>query len=174
MHAKDWHLHIAMIAQIAQVARATDIIRCGLNWKMTSSVWTKREVLDGTRTRNLPLRRRMPYPLGHEDNTTLPTHKTHKITNNNTNNTQHTNKYEYIISRIHYILHTPTYTVHRYKHILTNTQTNTFQALTDINQSPFYINQQTPNINQTQKHKTSIQNVIVSTRVRKSQVLNQQ
>src|SRR6218665_1727460 len=35
----------------------------------------KREVFDGTRTRNLPLRRRMPYPLGHED--TIAHHTPH-------------------------------------------------------------------------------------------------
>lgn len=29
----------------------------------------QKRVFDGTRTRNLPLRRRMPYPLGHEDST---------------------------------------------------------------------------------------------------------
>lgn len=35
------------------------------------------KVLDGTRTRNLPLRRRMPYPLGHEDTMLLsPPHFT--------------------------------------------------------------------------------------------------
>ncbi len=50
----------------------------------------KREVLDGTRTRNLPLRRRMPYPLGHEDiiTTYCPTHN-HKQTSTNTTNTTH-------------------------------------------------------------------------------------
>ena len=45
-----------------------------------SEAASKEKVLDGTRTRNLPLRRRMPYPLGHEDTTTALTHNTHKIT----------------------------------------------------------------------------------------------
>ena len=47
----------------------------------------KREVSDGTRTRNLPLRRRMPYPLGHGDasdnNTSSHSHNFGKNTTTN-------------------------------------------------------------------------------------------
>ena len=65
----------------------------------------KAKVFDGTRTRNLPLRRRMPYPLGHED-TTRGTHHTH----NHTNDTQHTHNKQQTTNNkqqtTHYILHT--------------------------------------------------------------------
>ena len=60
--------------------------------------WQKQKVHDGTRTRNLPLRRRMPYPLGHAD-TMWGRHHTHKqirahantthIHPNNTTNLHH-------------------------------------------------------------------------------------
>src|SRR5687768_6092051 len=45
-------------------------------------------VFDGTRTRNLPLRRRMPYPLGHEDTRVLA-HTLHKHIQTNRTHTTH-------------------------------------------------------------------------------------
>ena len=42
-------------------------VRCSVTERCDVGGIKEEKVLDGTRTRNLPLRRRMPYPLGHED-----------------------------------------------------------------------------------------------------------
>jgi hypothetical protein len=89
-----------------------------------------KKVFDGTRIRNLPLRRRMPYPLGHEDITYTHAQTQHIIRTHNkqqtTNNTQHTthNKQQTTNNTQHTNIQT-NYSTHHASHHTTTTTTTT-------------------------------------------------